>query len=168
MGIAMRVEYINPFIISLKNAFQTMLNCEARRGEVVLKSDNHAKHEISGIIGLSGKAVGTVVLSFSRSVALKAASVMLMADAPDINSDVFDAVGELTNIVAGGAKAQLERFQMMVSLPHVVTGTDYELHFPSDVKPISIHFETDWGPLTLEVGLIPVEEVTHNSATVLP
>jgi chemotaxis protein CheX len=152
----MRAEHINPFVMAVKNAFQTMLECEARRGDLVLKQGNKAEHPISGVIGLSGSAVGTVVLSFSESVALKAASTMLMAEATEVNNDVLDAVGELTNMVAGAAKAQLAEFSLMVSLPNVVTGQGHEVHFPSNVTPICVRFSTDWGPLTLEVGLTAV------------
>lgn len=152
----MRVEYINPFVSSLKNVLHTMLSCEARRGKISLKVDRGATHTVSGIIGLSGNAVGTVVVSFSDPVALKAASTLLMAEAKQINADVLDAVGELTNMVAGRAKAELEGYNLMVSLPNVVTGRGYEIHFPSNVTPIVVDFDTDWGPLTLEVGLAPV------------
>lgn len=155
----MRAEYINPFVSSLKNAFQTMLDCEARRGGITLKKDNRAAYPVSGVIGLSGRAVGTVVLSFSEAVALKAASALLLCEAGSLNEDVLDAVGELTNMVAGAAKAQLEELELQVSLPNVITGAGHEVHFPSNVQPISIAFETDWGPLTLEVGLTPVPEL---------
>lgn len=154
----MRVEYINPFVTSLKNTFRTMLSCEARRGEIELKTDCRARHYVSGVIGLSGKAVGTVVVSFSKAVALKAASTMLLMEATEINDDVLDAVGELTNMVAGAAKAELQEFHLQVSLPNVITGENHEIHFPSNVTPLCIGFETAWGPLTLEVGLAPVPE----------
>jgi len=154
----MRAEHINPFIISLKEAFGTMLGWEVSRGQPVLKNGRTVQYEVSGIIGLSGKAVGTVVLSLNSQVALKAASAMLMYEATEIDEDVLDAVGELTNMVAGRAKAELEEYQLMVSLPNVVTGRDYEVHFPSNVTPILIPFETVHGPLALEVGLAPVDE----------
>jgi hypothetical protein len=32
------------------------------------------------------------------------------------------------------------------------------VHFPSEVTPIGIAFDTDWGPLTLEIGFAPVRE----------
>ena len=99
----MRAEHINPFVASLKNAFQTMLACEARRGELTLKSSHRAEHYVSGVIGLSGLAVGTVVVSLSKEVALKVASTMLGDEATEINDDVLDAVGELANVVAGAA-----------------------------------------------------------------
>ncbi len=154
----MKVEYINPFIASVRNAFLTMLNCEVRRGAINLKDDSSPKYEISGIIGLSGRAVGTVVLSLSEEVALKSASTMLMCETTAIDADVVDAVGELTNMVAGAAKAELEEYELQVSLPNVITGRDHDVHFPSDVVPICVPFDCDWGPLALEVGLAPIRQ----------
>ncbi len=154
----MRAEYINPFINSLNKAFDTMLGCEVRRGTISLKSDTVPGYEISGIIGLSGKAIGTVVVSFSESVAMRAASTMLMEEKTEVDGEVVDAVGELTNMVAGAAKAELEEYNLSASLPNVITGRDHNVRFPSDVTPICVPFETDWGPLTLEVGLAQVAE----------
>lgn len=154
----MKVEHINPFIEALKTTFETMLSCEVTRGKLSLKENCRAEHFVSGIIGLSGLAAGTVVLSFSEEVAIQAASAMLLFEPTEITEDVLDAVGELTNMVAGAAKAKLEEYQLMVSLPNVVTGLDHEIHFPSNVTPISIAFDTRWGPLSLEVGLTPVSE----------
>lgn len=154
----MKAEYINPFVTSLCNAFSTMLGCQPRRGALALKHDLSSAREISGVIGLSGSTVGTVVLSFSRPVALKAASLMLMTETTEINDDVVDAVGELANMVAGAAKAELEEYQLSISLPNVVIGDGHIIRFPSEVVPICVPFETDWGPVTLEVGMAPVPE----------
>jgi len=157
----MRVEYINSFITSLDHTFQTMLDCSVARGRPAVKNSSTPKFEISGVIGLSGKAVGTVVLSFSRDVALQAASHMLMCEAKEINAEVIDAVGELTNMVAGGAKAQLAEYELMVSLPNVITGRNHAVRFPSDVTPLCVPFESKWGPLSLEVGFSPIREPAH-------
>jgi chemotaxis protein CheX len=151
----MRVEYINPFIVSLQNVFWTMLGCDVHRGAICLKGDSTPRHPVSGVIGLSGNAIGTVVLSLSEVVALKVTSRMLMSETTRIDADVVDAVGELTNMVAGAAKSQLEQFQLMVSLPNVVTGCGHEIRFPSNVTPICVPFTTEWGPLALEVGFTP-------------
>ena len=154
----MKVEYINPFITSLINTFDTMVGCKVRREDIRLKEDNNPKHEVSGVIGLSGNAKGTVVLSISKDVALKAASAMLMEEMTELNGEVVDAVGELTNMVAGRAKAELQEYSLSVSLPNVVTGRDYEIRFPSNATPLCVLFASDWGPLSLEVGLSPVPQ----------
>ncbi len=154
----MRAEYINPFIASLSKAFRTMLNCEVHRGQLTLKGQQTKRYGISGIIGLSGNAVGMVVLSLSDEVAKRATSVMLLCETDEIDADVIDAVGELTNMVAGAAKAELAEFDLRVSLPNVVTGEDHAIRFPSNVTPICVPFSTEWGDLVLEVGLAPVRQ----------
>jgi chemotaxis protein CheX len=154
----MRVEYINPFIASLCTALRTMLDLEANRGAPYLYEKAEADFPISGVIGLSGLAVGTVVLNLSEEFALKAAGAMLMTEIDTVNADVLDAVGELTNVVAGAAKAKLEEFHLAVSLPTVITGTAHGIHFPSNVTPICVPFSTLWGPMVLEVGLAPVAQ----------
>ncbi len=157
----MQVDYINPFIESLMNVFQTMLKCKPQRGKICLHHERVSKHSISGVIGLSGRAKGTVVLSLSEEVALKAASAMLRIEVTKVNEEVIDAVGELTNILAGGAKADLEQYQLSVSLPNVVIGGGHEIHFPHEVTPIHVPFETDWGPLSIEVGFVVVAEAVE-------
>ncbi len=152
----MRADYINPFIKSLIRVFQTMLGCEVRRGQPYPKVNDCSEHPISGVIGLSGRAVGTVVLSLSEMLAIRGASTMLGCELSQIDADVCDAIGELTNMVAGAAKAELEEYQLSVSLPNVVTGKDHNVRFPSTVTPLCVPFETAWGPLLLEVGLAEV------------
>ena len=152
----MRAEYINPFIVSLRTALQTMVGLEVERGTPYLRTETRADYPISGVIGLSGLAVGTVVLNLSEEIALKAASAMLMTEIVTVDADVIDAVGELTNVVAGAAKSKLEEFHLMVSLPNVITGSAHGIHFPSNVTPICVPFSTPWGPLVLEVGLTAI------------
>ena len=154
----MQAEHINPFLRSVVNTFSTMLNCEARRGEIVLANTDKRHYPISGVIGLSGKAVGTVVINLSEEVALKAASAMLMMEITSLDDDVLDAVGELANMIAGQAKPELEEYQLNVSLPSVVTGENHKIRFPSDITPSAVPFDTDFGPLRLEVGLESVRE----------
>ncbi len=154
----MRAEYINPFINSLTNTFRKMLHCDLKRGPIHLKENQALFHDISGVIGMSGRAVGTVVVSLSKEVALKAASVMLQSERTEFDANVIDAVGEITNMVAGSAKAELEEYRLLISLPSVVLGDGHEIRFPSNVKPICVPFESPWGALTLEVGLEQVAE----------
>lgn len=150
----MKVEYINAFLNSTISVFDTMLGCKLNRQDPFLKNGSQPSCEISGIIVLSGKAKGTVVLSLERQVALNATEVMLQERPEEINSDVTDAIGELTNMIAGGAKAKLERFALSVSLPNVVTVKEHRIEFPSKLPPMCIPFDCDWGRVVVEVGLV--------------
>ena len=142
-GASMKVEYINPFITSVTSLFDTMLGVALTRGRPFVKDGLLPEHEISGIIGLTGKAKGIVVLSLCKETALRAAEVLLDEKLTSIDNDVVDAVGEMANIVAGGAKAQLEQLAMSVSLPTVVTGKDHSVGFPSNVTPIAMPFHCE-------------------------
>jgi chemotaxis protein CheX len=149
----MKAEHINPFLASTISVFDTMLNCKLKRGVPYLKNGHQPQHEVSAVIGLSGKAQGTVVLGLSREAALGAAEALLQERPAEINGDVTDAVGELVNIIAGGAKAKLEHLDMSVSLPTVITGKSHCIEFPTKITPICIPFTSAWGEITVEVGL---------------
>ena len=155
----MIAEHINPFLSSLASTMQTMLGCSLERGKLTLKSNHVTMHDYSGVIGLSGKAVGTVVISLSKEMAVKATCKLLEVEESEITpEDITDAVGELANVVAGGAKAQLEEYEMSASLPTVITGPGHEVMFPSSVTPLVAPYESAWGSLTLEFGMTPMKD----------
>jgi chemotaxis protein CheX len=151
-SLTVRVEFINPFIIAVTKTLETMVGCKVTREAPQLKKNPQTLYPISGIIGLSGVVAGTVVLTMSKELALKSASAMLMEDCKELNADVFDAVGELTNVIAGNAKAQLEEYKLSLSLPNVINGEATELRFPENCQPITIPFQTDFGPMAVEIG----------------
>jgi len=151
----MNVEHINPFLSATVTVFRTMLKCELVRGQPFLKNGTQPPFDISGIIGLSGAAKGTVVLSLCRESALRAAEAMLGQAPSSIDADVRDAVGELTNMIAGSAKAKLEHLNLSVSLPSVITGKGHCIDFPRSITPVCIPFDCPWGMVAVEVGLGP-------------
>lgn len=59
----------------------------------------------------------------------------------------------MANIVAGGAKAQMQQLEMSVSLPSIIIGRNYLINFPSGLTPVCVPFQCEWGPVTLQVGL---------------
>ncbi|MDR0871023.1 MAG: chemotaxis protein CheX [Planctomycetaceae bacterium] len=148
----MDVDYINPVVAGLEECFNTMLNCKIERTGLGLMENNQALYPVSGIIGISGKGVGTIVLSMTESVALKAASTMLMAELTELDDEVLDAVGEITNIVCGAAKAKLAQYSLSISLPNVISGEHCRLHFPPNSHPILIPFRSAWGNLAIQLG----------------
>ena len=160
----MKVEYINPFLTSTILVFDSMLHCKLERGTPYLKNGAQPQHEVSAMIGLSGKAQGTVVLGLSREAAISAAEVLLQERPAEINRDVTDAVGELVNIIAGSAKAMLEHLDMRVSLPTVITGKCHCIEFPTKVTPLCIPFKSPWGDITVEVGLCELSSTAFVAA----
>ena len=108
------------------------------------------------------------MLSLSREVALGATEAMLGEHHTEINADVVDVVGELTNMIAGSAKAKLEQFAMSISLPNVVIGKNHSVAFPTGVTPFGIPFTTKWGEVCIDVGLCEKTPGAASSQTAVP
>jgi chemotaxis protein CheX len=151
-----KVEFVNPFLDATSAVFKTMLGTELKRGALYLRQGMTLSHEISGIIGLSGKAKGTVLIGMNTDFAISVTE-KLLGDKPDgLTPDVIDAVGELANMIAGGAKTRLEELNMSISLPSVIAGKNHTVSFPSGAVPIGIPFESDLGAFSVEVSLVEV------------
>lgn len=157
----MRAEYINPFIESTVDVFRTMLGCDVERTGLSVHDSFCPEYDITGIIGLSGKANGDVVISFEEKVALAATHALIGMRYHEITDDVVDTVGELTNMIAGHAKTSLENLAMSLALPTVIVGKNHSIRFPSKVKPLSLPFQSKWGRFNIEVGLIESAEGAH-------
>ncbi len=148
----MDVRYINPFLVSIQDLFKTMINVPFSLGKPRLKQDTLPVFEISSIIGVSGTITGSVVISFSKPVALQIASALLGEEIHEVNEDCKDAIGEVANIIAGGAKKDFPTGDNSISVPTVVIGK-HEVSYPRGVPIITIPCEVSSGRLTIDVAL---------------
>lgn len=149
----MQVKYVNPFLKASINLFQEYLGLKVMPGKPFLLGDPQNLYEVSGIIGLAGETVGAVVLSFSRETAIKVVSAFARQSYQALGNEVIDGVGELINIIAGNAKQDLLGFRIEISLPGVITGKSYKIHWPENVPVVSIPFDSELGPFTVNVSL---------------
>ena len=143
---------IKPFITSIQNVFSTMLQLPVTVKEPRLKENPTTSFEVSGIIGLSGDLVGNVVLSMQTSTAERVASIFSGTPQKFNTPDFSDAIGELINMIAGGAKALFKTKRAMISCPTVVLGL-HTVTRPSGVPTIVIPCHTDCGEVVIEVSI---------------
>ncbi|MFG0292414.1 MAG: chemotaxis protein CheX [Phycisphaerales bacterium JB065] len=143
-----------PFIKSTQNIFETMLQMGIEIGEPAVKADKAPSHDISGIIGFSGDVGGSVVLSFPFPTAQRIVSVFTgMEMDAEATEDIADAVGELVNMIAGGAKAQFSGRKVSISCPSVVVGKDHTVQNAKDAVCVLIPCDCDCGNFTVEVAI---------------
>lgn len=150
----MKSEHLTPFIDSAISVFETMLGCPAKLDGLEQLDCYISTYDVTGVIGLSGQTSGDVVISFEKQVALSAAAALTGGEYEDIEEDVIDTIGELTNMIAGQAKASLSSGDISLALPTVIVGKDHRIRFPSKIKPMSVPFQSDWGAFNVEVGLV--------------
>lgn len=107
--------------------FQTMISMDPQPEEPISGDSSPLNGGISGIVGIAGKVKGAISIHFDKALAVKVASNILEEEISDINDDVEDAVREIANMVAGGAKTKLFKSDLSfdISIATVVAGEDY-------------------------------------------
>ncbi len=125
---------------SVKELFETMISLPVTVGDVT-EDKSCIQKDITGMIGLAGEYQGIITVYFPEEIALRIVSGMIGMEINEINADVQDAIGEVANIIVGGAKNELylEGIHFDISTPTVVVGNDYMVYSSkSQVQQISI------------------------------
>lgn len=150
---AMREAYVQCFAAAVENVFSTMVQTQVTVRPPVPKPDQGTRHDVSGIIGLSGDLCGMIVLSFPKDVAEQIAS-SLTSMPMDINHEDFaDAIGELVNMVSGNAKAGFDGKNCSISCPSVVVGKGHTVFRQRGLQSIELPCECQHGAFHLELAL---------------
>jgi chemotaxis protein CheX len=155
MHVTMNVEFINPFLSAAMNVLSTMTFTEATPRKPYLKEDSNPKGAVTGIINISGQAEGTLAITFSHECICHLVANMFGEKIDTINQDVKDAVGELTNMISGGARRQLAEsgLPLQAGIPEVLSGPTHKVEHPLETPAIAVPFETPGGDFTIEVCL---------------
>lgn len=153
----MKAEFINPFLSATKNVLETMCQTKIQAQKPTIKNDNKSFGEVTGIIGMASETVtGCMIVSFSEKCILQIVANMLY-EAPKtaVDAEIVDAVGELTNMICGGAKSQLAKLNHKFNLatPTMITGKGVEIAYHTDSPTLVIPFETEYGTFVIEANL---------------
>lgn len=150
----MNVEFINPFISSLLNVLSTMAQTELKPQKPKMKKGEVAHGDVSGLIGMVGpQTKGSLSITFDESLSLTIMERMLGERPEAINEEVTDMVGEITNMVAGGAKNLLgdKGYDFDMATPIVVSGTNHTITHKCDGPKILMPFASEFGTAHIEV-----------------
>ena len=149
----MDASLINPFINATINVLETMAFVKCKAEKPYLKKDDVAKGDVTGVIGITGEANGTIAVTFEEITILKIVSNMFGEEMKELNSEVADAVGELTNMISGQARRELEENGKVfeAAIPSVVAGKNHQITHYTDGPKIAIPFVTEGGRFTIEV-----------------
>ncbi len=106
--------------------FEAMCPLPLSNGGVIFQEGSETlnnRFEIVGIISMSGKCRGAVSVHLTKSLAEKIAMTLLGLPELTDPADLFDTVGEIGNLVAGGGKTK-----------GASAGLDFEISCPTVVK----------------------------------
>ena len=112
-----------------EETFATMLGLQVAHGEPSVESPETvvSSDRVVALIGLAGYYNGTGIISCSPELACKLSSQMLMADFQTVDSEVLDAMSEISNIIFGNVKTMLEEQVGLLglSIPTVIFGRNF-------------------------------------------
>lgn len=113
--------------LSMQEVFQLMLGCSL---EVAPEPPAEEGLDITSMVGLAGQLCGILSVRCSAKSAAHMASRMLGVDPEKAGPEMWDAVGEICNMVAGNFKNKISGLGdgCMLSVPTVITGGDYNVH----------------------------------------
>ncbi len=150
----MNVEFINPFIVAFTNVLTTMAQMDLKTGKPTKKSDSIARGDVSGLIGMVGPQVkGSLSITFEESLALDIMQNMLGEKPNSINDEVTDMVGEIVNMICGGAKNELAEngYEFGMASPIVVSGKKHTIAHKVDGPKLMMPFNHSSGNAYLEI-----------------
>lgn len=150
----MKVTYINPFINSTTHVLETMAFTKVTCGKPYLKKDGVAKGDVSAVIGLTGDVKGTLSISFTEMSILAIVTKMFGEEMNELNDEIKDAVGEITNMISGQARQELEGLgrSLKAAIPTVIMGKNHSISHMTSHPVIAIPFDTEDGKFTIEIS----------------
>jgi chemotaxis protein CheX len=156
----MDVKFINPFLQGTLEVVKKMAFLEPRPGKVYLKETNIAYGDVSGIIGITGDAIGSLAISFNEACICHIVNSMLGESFSEANQEVFDGVGEITNMISGVARSYMEKEGLAVysAIPSVIYGKDHTINHILNSPSIVIPFVMDRGTFVVDVCIKRTEQ----------
>jgi chemotaxis protein CheX len=153
----LKPEQIKPFVEGTVEVFESLLKVRLKESPVEVKNGSEGTFDVSAVIGLTGAATGSFVLSAPCDTARSFVRRMLGDGQPVSDQDMVDGTGELLNILAGRACQKLGGLGMeglFLSLPTVVVGR-HRVVWPTKDLPCLLmrFFDSELGSFSIEVNL---------------
>lgn len=126
---------------SIQRVFGGMVPIEVAIGTISSDTASQVKGDVMAMVGIAGKQVsGTISMFVSAKLATKMASLFLGRAIETIGNEVFEIVGEITNIIAGGITAALSTDEIFkFSMPTVMMINNQGIYYPSsDIQYVAV------------------------------
>jgi len=117
-----------------------------------------AKGDVSGIVGLTQDRVeGALIVSFPSDTIFAILSKMYRKQFTEIDKSVKAGVGELTNIIFGVVKTNLNKngYGFKMAIPNVIIGDQHTVAITSPGSTLVIPFKTESGTFSVLLTLYP-------------
>jgi chemotaxis protein CheX len=150
------------------NVFSTMLGVELAHGEASIEHGTpDANDGVVSFVGVAGAWAGAGSVTCSPALACRICDQMLMTGVSALNEEVLDAVAELTNIIVGNVKTDLERYTgtLGLSIPTVVFGKNLRTKSSGATEWVVVRFPWKGESLLVKMCLAPHQKTIEKVCT---
>lgn len=135
--------------VAAREVFELMLSCKLMVPEALTEDEM----DITSMVGLAGQLCGVMSIRCSHKAAALMASKMLGTDVDQASPEMCDAFGEVCNMVAGNFKNKISGLGdgCMLSVPTVITGTNYNLHSVTDSAALEVRLLFEDMPMVISL-----------------
>lgn len=145
-----RQSWIPLLEVAAREVFERMLGSQLISPPDLLTEEGL---DVTSMVGLAGQICGVLTVRCTAASAVLMASKMLGIDASQAGSEMWDAVGEVCNMIAGNFKNKISGMGdgCLLSVPTVITGADYTLHSLAYSGKIETRLLFDGQPLLVSI-----------------
>lgn len=140
----------------VQSTFSTMFSIKPTMQPYRLEKNSHPIADVSGLISLTQEKIeGTLIVSFPKQTIFKMLEKMYKRPFHEVDSSVTAGVGELTNIVYGVFKSNMNKsgYSLKMALPNVVIGEQHTVLTTETGPTLVTPFTTELGDFQIRLSL---------------
>jgi chemotaxis protein CheX len=146
--------FIDELSAATCDVFKTMVFQEVEASTPIAGDAMRPGANVVGTVAFAGKTSGLVVFYSSMEAARIITASMLSIDPASVNGELPDAIGELTNMIAGSFRTRVAHAKgetWAISVPTVTVGSDFYTKYVSDVQRVLCPFRMNKAELFVEL-----------------
>jgi chemotaxis protein CheX len=150
------VKFINPIVGAVVDVLGTMAQIQMERGTPALRDKNSPKThgDVTGMISVNSENFsGSLAIVFKEPLILAIYQNMMSEKKTQIDDDVKDCVMELTNIVFGNARRDLNLIghNIKSARPSVISGKNHDVVHSGQGLCLQLPFKSQHGDMVVEL-----------------
>jgi chemotaxis protein CheX len=132
-------QFVHELLAATKDVFKTMVFHDVEAASPKAGDGLRPDANVVGTVAFAGRTSGLVVFYSSLESAKAITASMLGVEPANVNGELPDAIGELTNMIAGSFRTRMADVRgetWAISVPTVTVGSDFHTRYVSDVQRV--------------------------------
>ncbi|MCC7417913.1 MAG: chemotaxis protein CheX [Acidobacteria bacterium] len=148
-------EIVANLIRATTDVFETMVLKRIDLIDPAKEIPPRAGSQVAATVGFTGHRCGAVVFHAGADVAREIAGALLAMPAAEVNGEMADAIGEVTNMIAGTLRTRMASLEpaWAIAVPTVTIGSDFVTRYATDAARVLCAFDMEGQGIQVELIL---------------